>query len=66
MKRLTTLIALFALLTTCTLELPALAKPVNFNKTKLLAGDKLDIRHDKKTGKITVTMPPVSYAIVKL
>ncbi|MBQ8456601.1 MAG: alpha-amylase [Prevotella sp.] len=39
---------------------------VKFKKTKLLAGDQFDIRHDKKTGDVTVHMPATSYAIVKL
>lgn len=39
---------------------------VKFSKTKLLAGDKFKIAHDKKTGKVTVSMPATSYAIVKL
>ncbi|MCQ2255243.1 MAG: alpha-amylase family glycosyl hydrolase [Bacteroidaceae bacterium] len=37
-----------------------------FSKTKLLAGDKFKITHDKKTGKVSVSMPATSYAIVKL
>ena len=39
---------------------------VKFSKTKLLAGDKFKISHDKKTGKVSVSMPATSYAIVKL
>lgn len=37
-----------------------------FSKTKLLAGDKFKITHDKKTGKVSVSMPATSYAVVKL
>jgi maltose alpha-D-glucosyltransferase/alpha-amylase len=42
--------------------------PVNvkYKKTQLLAGDKFEIRQDKKTGNMTVRMPATSYAIVKL
>jgi maltose alpha-D-glucosyltransferase/alpha-amylase len=42
--------------------------PVNvkYKKTQLLAGDKFDIRYDKKTGMMSVNMPATSYAIVKL
>ena len=39
---------------------------VKFKRTKLLAGDKFDIRHNKKTGEMTIHMPATSYAIVKL
>ena len=39
---------------------------VKFSKTKFLAGDKFPIAHDKKTGKVSITMPATSYAIVKL
>ena len=39
---------------------------VKFKKTKLLAGDRFDIKHDKKSGDMTIHMPPTSYAIVKL
>jgi maltose alpha-D-glucosyltransferase/alpha-amylase len=39
---------------------------VRFKKTKLLAGDRFTIQHDKKTGNVTVRMPATSYAIVKL
>jgi len=39
---------------------------VPFRKTKLLAGDKFDITHDRKSGKVTVHMPATSYAIVKI
>ncbi len=39
---------------------------VKFKKTKLLAGDRFNIKHDKKTGNVTVQMPATSYAIVKL
>ena len=42
--------------------------PVNvkFKKTKLLAGDKFPIVRNKKTGDVTVHMPAISYAIVKV
>jgi len=42
--------------------------PVNvkYKKTQLLAGDKFDIRYDKKAGMMSVNMPATSYAIVKL
>ena len=39
---------------------------VPFKKTKLLAGDKFDVKRDKKTGNVTIDMPGQSYAIVKL
>ena len=39
---------------------------VPFKKTKLLAGDKFDVKRDKKTGDVTIDMPGQSYAIVKL
>ena len=39
---------------------------VKFKKTKLLAGDTFTINHDKKTGNMTIHMPPTSYAVVKL
>ena len=39
---------------------------VKFKKTKLLAGDRFDIKHNKKSGDMTIQMPPTSYAIVKL
>ena len=39
---------------------------VAFKKTKLLAGDSFNIKHDKKTGSMTINMPATSYAIVKL
>ncbi|MBP5508952.1 MAG: alpha-amylase, partial [Prevotella sp.] len=39
---------------------------VKFSKTKLLAGDRFNIEHNKKTGDMTVHMPATSYAIVKL
>ena len=39
---------------------------VKFGKTKLLAGDRFTIQHNKKTGDMTVHMPATSYAIVKL
>jgi maltose alpha-D-glucosyltransferase/alpha-amylase len=39
---------------------------VKFNRTKLLAGDKFPITHNKKTGEVTIHMPATSYAIVKL
>jgi maltose alpha-D-glucosyltransferase/alpha-amylase len=39
---------------------------VKFKKTKLLAGDRFDIKHNKKSGDLTIQMPPTSYAIVKL
>ena len=42
--------------------------PVNvpFRKTKLLAGDKFKMEHNKRAGTLTINMPPTSYAIVKL
>lgn len=39
---------------------------VKFKKTKLLAGDSFTINHNKKTGDMTIHMPPTSYAVVKL
>jgi maltose alpha-D-glucosyltransferase/alpha-amylase len=39
---------------------------VKFKNTKLLAGDKFKIEHNKKSGDITIHMPATSYAIVKL
>ena len=39
---------------------------VKFKKTQLLAGDRLGIEHNKKTGLMTIHMPATSYAIVKL
>ena len=39
---------------------------IPFKKTKLLAGDKFDVKRDKKTGNVTIDMPGQSYAIVKL
>ena len=39
---------------------------VKYKKTKLLAGDKFPIEHNKKTGDVTIHMPPTSYAIIKL
>ena len=39
---------------------------VNFKSTKLLAGDRFDISHNKRSGDMTVHMPATSYAIVKL
>ena len=39
---------------------------VKFKKTRLLAGDSFNIRHNKKTGDMTIHMPATSYAIVKL
>ena len=42
--------------------------PVNikFRKFKTLCGDSFPISRNKKTGEVTVKMPPTSYAIVKL
>ena len=39
---------------------------VKFRKTKLLAGDHFDIKHNKNTSAMTIHMPATSYAIVKL
>jgi len=39
---------------------------VKFKKTKVLAGDRFNILHHKKTGNMTIHMPATSYAIVKL
>jgi maltose alpha-D-glucosyltransferase/alpha-amylase len=39
---------------------------VPFKKTKLLAGDKFVMNHNKKSGDMSVHMPATSYAIVKL
>ena len=39
---------------------------VKFKKTKVLAGDRFTIQHNKKTGNMTIHMPATSYAIVKL
>ena len=39
---------------------------VPFKKTKLLAGDKFEVKRDKKTGNVSIDMPGQSYAIVKL
>ncbi len=39
---------------------------VKFKKTKVLAGDKFKIEHNKKSGDMTIHMPATSYAIVKL
>ena len=39
---------------------------VKFKKTKLLAGDRFDMEHNKKTGEMTLHMPATSYAIIKL
>ena len=39
---------------------------VPFKKTKLLMGDKFDVKRDRKTGDVTVNMPGQSYAIIKL
>jgi maltose alpha-D-glucosyltransferase/alpha-amylase len=39
---------------------------VKFKKTKLLAGDHFDIKHNRQNGEMTIHMPPTSYAIVKL
>ena len=39
---------------------------VSFKKTKLLMGDKFDVKRDRKTGDVTVNMPGQSYAIIKL
>ena len=39
---------------------------VKFKKTRLLAGDNFNIRHNKKTGDMTIHMPATSYAIIKL
>ena len=42
--------------------------PVNvpYKKTTVLAGDKFTILRNKKTGAMSIKMPPTSYAIVKL
>jgi maltose alpha-D-glucosyltransferase/alpha-amylase len=39
---------------------------VKFKKTRLLAGDRFPMEHNKKTGNMTIHMPATSYAIVKL
>jgi maltose alpha-D-glucosyltransferase/alpha-amylase len=39
---------------------------VKFGKTKLLAGDSFPMKHNKKTGDMTIHMPATSYAVVKL
>lgn len=39
---------------------------VPFRKTKLLAGDKFKMEHNRKVGTMTIHMPATSYAIVKL
>jgi maltose alpha-D-glucosyltransferase/alpha-amylase len=39
---------------------------VKFKNTKVLAGDKFTILHNKKSGNMTIKMPATSYAIVKL
>jgi maltose alpha-D-glucosyltransferase/alpha-amylase len=39
---------------------------VKFKKTKVLAGDKFKIEHNKKSGDMTIHMPATSYSIVKL
>ena len=39
---------------------------VPFRKTKLLMGDSFKMDHDRKSGKISISMPGQSYAIVKL
>ena len=39
---------------------------VKYSRTNLLAGDKFPITNDKNSGKVTIHMPPTSYAIVKL
>lgn len=39
---------------------------VPFRKHKLLAGDKFPVVRDSKTGRVTVSMPGTSYAIIKL
>lgn len=39
---------------------------VPFRKYKLLAGDKFPVMRDRKTGRVTVSMPGTSYAIIKL
>ena len=46
--------------------LPQSTINVKFKKTQLLAGDRLGIEHNKKTGLMTIHMPATSYAIVKL
>lgn len=39
---------------------------VPFRKTRLLMGDEIDFKHDRKSGKVSVKMPGQSYSIVKL
>jgi maltose alpha-D-glucosyltransferase/alpha-amylase len=39
---------------------------VKFKKTKVLAGDRFTILHNKKAGNMTIHMPATSYAVVKL
>ena len=39
---------------------------VKFKKTRLLAGDRFSITHNKNSGDMTIHMPATSYAIVKL
>lgn len=39
---------------------------VPFRKHTLLAGDKFPVVRDRKTGRVTVSMPGTSYAIIKL
>ena len=39
---------------------------VKFKTTKLLAGDRFKMEHNKKSGDMTIHMPATSYAIVKL
>ena len=39
---------------------------VKFGKTRLLAGDSFPMKHNKKTGDMTIHMPATSYAVVKL
>ena len=39
---------------------------VKFKNTRLLAGDKFPIEHNKKNGNMTIRMPGTSYAIVSL
>lgn len=39
---------------------------VKYRKTRLLAGDKITMLHNKKAGHMTIHMPATSYAIIKL